>query len=87
MEAQAPFSEVFTVTMVLADPGSRDFMIDIFLEDWERGRSTIFDGKQILAALRLLGDVARLERLARTLNGRDNRRSMPSDPPSPSNPC
>ncbi len=54
--------------MVLADPGARDFVIDVFLEDWERGRSTALDGRQILAELRLLGDVARLERLSRRLS-------------------
>ena len=60
--------------MVLADPGTRDFMIDVFLEDWERGRSTVFEGRQILAQLRLLGDVARLERLSRKLSRLDDRR-------------
>ena len=62
------------MTMVLADPGARDFVIDMFLEDWERGRSTVLDGRQILAELRLLGDVARLERLSRRLSGGDERR-------------
>lgn len=71
--------------MVLADPGARDFMIDVFLEDWERGRSTVFEGRQLLAELRLLGDVARLERLSRQLHRRDDRCSTVSGATPPWN--
>ena len=53
--------------MVPIDPVARDFAIECFLEDWETGRATQSDGAALRAQLRHLGDVARLERVARTL--------------------
>ena len=53
--------------MVPIDPAARDFAIECFLEDWESGRATLRDGDKLRAQLRHLGDVARLEELARTL--------------------
>lgn len=53
--------------MVPSDPASRDFVIECFLEDWQLGRATIRDGYTLRSELRQIGDVARLERLARAL--------------------
>lgn len=54
--------------MVPIDPAARDFAIECFLEDWQTGRATTSDGATLRAQLRNLGDVVRLEQLARTLD-------------------
>ena len=55
------------MTIMPMDPVDRDFMIESFVEEHDAGRTTVFDGDDILAQLRLAGDLARLERLARIL--------------------
>jgi hypothetical protein len=54
--------------MVPIDPASRDFVIECFLEDWLVGRASDHDGDRLRAQLREIGDVARLERVARALD-------------------
>jgi hypothetical protein len=56
--------------MVPIDPVSRDFAIDCFLEDWRSGRVEPVDAERLRAELRTIGDVARLERVARVIDGR-----------------
>ena len=56
--------------MVPNDPAGRDFVIESFLEDWHLGRASENDGYRLRAQLRDIGDVARLERLARALDQR-----------------
>jgi hypothetical protein len=58
------------MVMVPHDPASRDFAIDCFLDDWRSGRVEAHDGDRLRAELRAIGDVARLERVARVLDGR-----------------
>jgi hypothetical protein len=55
--------------MVPIEPAARDFAIECFLEDWDQGRATAIDGESIRAQLRHLGDVARLEAVARRIAG------------------
>ena len=45
----------------------RDFAIDWFLEDVARGRMSPADTRDMLAQLRLAGDLAALERLSRAV--------------------
>ena len=56
------------MTMVLpAEPAARDFVIECFLEDWSAGRAAPQDGDRLKAQRRAMGDVARLEKVARRL--------------------
>lgn len=52
------------------DPASRDFAIDCFLDDWRSGRVERYEADRLRAALRSIGDVVRLERVARAVDGR-----------------
>jgi hypothetical protein len=54
--------------MVPNDPAGRDFVIECFLEDWQLGRASDHDGQRLRSRLRDMGDVARLERVARALD-------------------
>jgi hypothetical protein len=54
--------------MVPIDPSGRDFVIECFLEDFQLGRASNRDGDTLRDQLRQLGDVSRLERVARALN-------------------
>ncbi len=63
-------SEVLHMMMVPSDPAGRDFVIESFLEDWQLGRATDHEGSRLRDQLRAIGDVARLERLARALDHR-----------------
>lgn len=54
--------------MVPNDPTARDYVIECFLEDWQLGRVSHDDGYTLRAQLRHLGDVARLERVAKALD-------------------
>ena len=56
--------------MIPVDAGERAETIDWFLDAMERGRVTIFDADDMLAQLRLSGDVINLERLSRALSQR-----------------
>jgi hypothetical protein len=56
--------------MVPNDPAGRDFVIDCFLEDLQLGRVGDHDGYRLRSQLRDIGDVARLERVARALDRR-----------------
>ncbi len=55
------------MTIMPISPLDRDFMIESFVEERTAGRATAYDGDEMLAQLRLAGDLARLERLARIL--------------------
>lgn len=57
------------MTIMPMNPVDRDFMIESFVEEHSAGRTTVSDGDDILAQLRLVGDLGRLERLARILRG------------------
>ncbi|USI74379.1 hypothetical protein [Sphingomonas morindae] len=56
--------------MVPADPAARDFAIDCFLADWRAGRLDRGEAQLLRAELRNIGDVRRLERVARVIDGR-----------------
>jgi hypothetical protein len=56
--------------MVPTDPAARDFAIDCFMEDWASGRAEPQDGDRLKSQLRAIGDVARLERVARYIGAR-----------------
>lgn len=56
--------------MVPIDPNARDFAIDCFLEDWRCGRIARPDADSFRSQLRTIGDVARLEQVAREIDGR-----------------
>jgi hypothetical protein len=57
------------MTLLLpAEPAARDFVIECFLEDWSAGRAARQDGERLKAQLRAMGDVARLETVARRLS-------------------
>jgi hypothetical protein len=56
--------------MVPTDPAARDFAIDCFMEDWAAGRAAPQDGDRLKSQLRAVGDVARLERVARHIENR-----------------
>lgn len=59
--------------MIMMPPvaSTRAFAIRRFLEDRARGRATPGDARDMLAELRMIGDVANLERLSRALAGHD----------------
>ncbi|HEY0269734.1 MAG TPA: hypothetical protein VGC10_01945 [Sphingomonas sp.] len=63
-------NEVSQMMMVPNDPAGRDFLIECFLEDWQLGRASDHDGNRLRAQLRDVGDVVRLERVARALEQR-----------------
>ena len=56
--------------MMPNSPGERAQAVDWFIHDMARGGLTIFDADAMLAQLRLVGDVANLERLSRALSTR-----------------
>lgn len=59
--------------MVPIEPERRDAVIADFLEDRQHGRTTVFDGDDLLGQLRKLGDVRRLEWLAQMLKQQELR--------------
>ncbi len=61
---------VLQMMMVPNDPAGRDFVIECFLEDWHLGRATDREGVRQRDQLRAVGDVERLEHLARALDPR-----------------
>ncbi len=56
--------------LIPAESSERSMTIDWFLEAMDRGRLTVFDADDMLAQLRLAGDVRNLERLSRALANR-----------------
>ena len=58
------------MTIMPMSPLDRDFMIDSFVEEWRQGRTTVFDAEEMLAQLRIAGDLRRLERLASIVRSR-----------------
>ncbi|TVV71176.1 hypothetical protein [Sphingomonas solaris] len=64
--------------MIPQDATERTLTIDWFLDAIDRGSLTVFDADDMLAQLRLIGDVANLERVATALASRGpTRRPMP----------
>ena len=56
--------------MIPLDASERAMTIDWFVEAMDHGRLTVSDAADILAQLRLAGDVTNLERLSRKLAAR-----------------
>lgn len=53
--------------MVPIDAAARDFVVERFLQDLAAGRADRIEGESLRSELRMIGDVARLERVSREI--------------------